>query len=137
MTLRNPQSNINRRRLRKLAGFLDHDIKDDWFDLNVIADPGFDKRKCGTAACAIGWTPSCFPRSGIELRAVEPAFAGDCDLEVWFKGLEGFAAAESFYGLDDGEACFLFEPSEYPHGKRSRHDVAKRIRDFCDGEVAP
>ena len=130
---------INKRRLRKLADFLENEVKEKWFDMRVIADQGFDVQECGTAACCLGWTPSVFPRSGVELvrNSNDPDYY---ELELRYESLEGFAAGALFYSLTEDETEYLFEPSQYPYvnGERSltRRVVVKRIRDFCDGTMA-
>ena len=130
---------INKRRLRKLADFLESEVKEKWFDMRVIADHGFDVKECGTAACCLGWTPTAFPRSGIEL--VRQGYDDNYELELHYRDEEGFAAGELFYGLSGVEALFLFEPSEYPYRNNDRdlrrRTVVKRIRDFCDRKVSP
>ena len=141
------QPTINRKRLRKLADFIETTVEEKWFDMRVIADMGFDVRQCGTAACCLGWTPNVFPRSGIKLVRVGEDGSRDepddyyYELELQYDGLEGFAAGARFYGLTMAETGFLFEPSEYPFKNDtrslSRDTVVDRIRKFCDGKVGP
>jgi len=132
---------MNRRRLRKLADFLEDHVIEKWFDMQTIADDGFDVRECGTAACCIGWTPMAFPRSGIKFNRRcynGKDETGGYDLEVVYQGHEGFPAVEAFYDLTVDEGELLFEPSNYPRRrgrKIPRKTVIKRIRDFCDGTI--
>jgi len=140
-----PTPKVDRKRLRKLADFIETQVEDKWFNMRIIADQGFDLRECGTAACCLGWTPTCFPRSGIELVRVseDRSYDGELmyELEVRYKGMEGFAAGAAFYGLTMKETGYLFEPSEYPFKNETRaldrQTVVDRIRKFCNGWVGP
>jgi hypothetical protein len=147
---------MNKKRLLKLADLLEADAKNKKgikFDLDYIAvkadvhptkemtyKPGeVVALDCGTAACAIGLAciSGAFKRSGLTYRVdeywgVEPVY-GEHD---------GWGNAErAFFGLSDGEVEFLFQTWSYPHGKTKGAEgeryVAKRIRNFVAGKVAP
>lgn len=114
---------MEKARLLKLAKFLREYVKSNWFNLSVWAEDGFVEKKCGTAACALGWAPSCFPRSGLKLM-------GKYNLIPEYNGHDGIEAGEAFFGLSSGEARYLFDPTCYPKSHRGRLYVAKRIESF-------
>lgn len=88
--------------------------------------------KCGTTACAMGHACSIpkFRQAGLKLTEIlvwmtEPMLSPE------FKGRGGFEAAEFFFGLNEDEALFLFDPDCYPAGDRTRKQtVINRIRKF-------
>ena len=105
-------------RLTKLANFLEEKVKPQWFDLGIFCSRGFEKQKCGSVACAIGWMSAAFPRSGITIHR---------GLVSW-KEYSNFEAAREFFEIDR-ELCFhLFNPMNYPSNRGARMDVVRRIR---------
>lgn len=119
---------LNKRRLLKLADFLEHEVKPHWFDLLSFASEGFLKRECGSTACALGWAPTCFPRSGLSLNQSFPAFRYTPKGGGRRHG--GYAAAEVFFGLSDEQSSYLFSPPSYEPKRRGRMAVVRRIRSF-------
>lgn len=152
---------MNKKRLLKLADLLETDANNKngiKFDLAVIAAPArnesghfgrFDQGRavemnCGTAACAVGL--ACisgeFEKSGLSYRikdsgAFVPVFRtreGKTYRDFW-------SAEMKFFGLNEPQNEFLFCAWQYPKGKTKgaigERYVAKRIRDFVAGKVAP
>lgn len=124
---------INKKRLLKLADFLEHKVKSSWFDLHSFATGGFRERKCGSTACALGWAPTCFPRSGLSLTRVSPI------LRYVYKGSHrsygGFRAAEVFFGLSFQQVLYLFSPHKYRPKRGGRMSVVRRIRSLVKSGV--
>lgn len=141
-----------KRRLLKLADLLEADAKNKKgikFDLNDwVADKEGNTRSfhnvetipinCNTKACAVGLAclSGAFKRSGLGYRI---RMTGS--LVPTFDGNDNWDAVESFFGLEEQEAFFLFRAGEYPPAKSKgalgERFVAKRIRDFVAGKVAP
>lgn len=117
---------MHRARLKKLANFLVHDVKDSWFYLGSWASAGFSEKQCGSTACALGWTPSCFPRGSMKLMnnggSPDVCFTNRKGRKFW-----GFAAANEFFDIDDEQAYQLFDPGAYDEDCDGREDVAQRI----------
>ena len=142
-------------RLLKLATFLETSVKPKAFDLNVICkinrtddygnstaasdkdvalvlkeiSKGNKKYDCGTAACAIGHMPLCFPRT-FEYKENNWGGNGYIEVENRNSGEQNFDAAKDFFNIDDTESYYLFQPDCYPHGHKSPKYVAGRIRSF-------
>ena len=137
---------MNKRRLLKLADMLDADAKNKkgiMFDLGVI---GFvhntDKVTavdCGTTACAMGLAAISgeFERAGLSYkmdgRWVVTTING--------RRLPYTRAAMKTFGISEEAAHFLFSPLRYQPEQsiaaEGERYVAKRIRDFVAGKVAP
>ena len=129
---------FQKQRLLKLADFLES-LPRGRFDLSIIAKYGDNgntpaEKGCGTAACAIGWTPVVFPRA----CTYTPALCGyERELSVVSKetGSIDFNFAEEFFGLNAAESNYLFMPDSYPESRRGKKSVAGRIRKFVAGNV--
>lgn len=122
------------KRLLFLADFLEA-LPPKSFDLQcwsnrLPTEDGKVQPRCGTTACALGWTPSIpqFFKLGARLatnRAGEvfPYLKG---------GRKGDAApkrlSRELFGLSEDDHAFLFLPSHYPTVDPSREDVSQRIR---------
>lgn len=137
---------MNKRRLLKLADLLEADAKNKKgikFDLalwGASEDGKASSISCGTTACAMGLAvlSGAFRRAGLsnfhgpDAPVITPQMPGD---------MLGMEAAESLFGITNEEACFLFLDDNYPRSKTSgaggERYVAKRIRDFVAGRVAP
>lgn len=129
---------FQKQRLLKLADFIEA-LPRGKFDLNIIAKENRDGEEpsvktCGTAACAIGWTPVVFPRA----CAYTFSLFDNSELSVQSKlsGKRDFVFAEEFFGLDCKESSYLFDPESYPSGRRGKKSVAARIRKFVAGNVS-
>ena len=140
---------MQKQRLLKLADLLEADAnnpKGMKFDLRPIAikadgrefSPGdVPKLDCGTVGCALGLAAisGAFKDKGFSFYINEFGF--------WpkYKGRAAREAAESFFGIDGNESCWLFIATSYPRhkrdGKAGELAVAKRIRDFVAGKAWP
>lgn len=141
---------MNKRRLLKLAYLLEADAKNKKgikFDLGTVGEasnwgtnefqPGMN---CGTTACAMGLAAisGAFKRSaGLSYRV--------CDTELMTtlngKRADYAIAATKVFEISEADAHFLFTSSFYANapteGAEGERYVAKRIRDFVAGKVAP
>lgn len=143
---------MNKRRLLKLADLLEADAKNRKgikFDLCYVGAPsagGTYAEKvapldCGTTACAMGLAAisGAFRRAGLSYR-IKP---GDAEIRTTINGRSvGFIqAAKRTFGITEKAAWWLFMPGAYPYGLTTgaagERYVAKRIRDFVAGKVAP
>jgi hypothetical protein len=113
-------------RLLKLANFLEHNVKPHWFDLDIIASPGFEEKECGSAACAMGWIPSAFPRSKASVRKASLTTG----YEFVYKNSVNCSGAAKFFGITIEHAEYLFWPDCYPEKRQGRMEVVKRIRKY-------
>lgn len=113
-----------KRKLRKLADFLETTVKNKWFHIDFWATGGFREKKCGSTACALGWATTCFPRSGLSLE-----WESWGTFTVKYDGLENIDVAEKFFGIDNDTAYYLFMPESYPEDERGRNDVINRLRE--------
>jgi hypothetical protein len=111
-------------RLLKLADFLDK-LPPRNFKIHnwVTGEKPPVSPTCKTAACAIGWAPVCFPRSGL-------TYEGCNTISVYFPdGSEGFEGAATFFGISYCDAKDLFSEDNYSVGARvSAKEVAARVR---------
>lgn len=121
------------RRLKKLADFL-LTIPRKKFDLAIIAKSGDhgrfpSKTECGSAACAIGWSPNVFPKDCTYIVANH--YDRNCHvMSLEDNDVENFDFAEKFFGLNMIESMYLFHPYNYPRNRRGSVSVAKRIKSF-------
>jgi hypothetical protein len=128
---------MNKRRLLKLAKFLDDNSKvigrkfcmETWA-VDQFA-PGAAKRgySCQTAACAVGWATAIpsLRRAGLRLNS---------NLEICYGGDENFPAVSKFFGIGEYEARVLFSPETYRSGVRPR-TIARVIRRFAEEKCLP
>jgi len=153
---------MNKRRLLKLADLLEADAKNKTgikFDLGLIARKAptadrpyhedFSPREpipvdCGTAACAVGLAciSGAFAKSGLSY-----SISRDNGLMPKYRRPDGktfsqwTSATTAFFGITPDECQFLFTQWRYPVGKTTgaigERYVAKRIRNFVAGKVAP
>lgn len=131
--------NFQKQRLLKLADFLEA-LPRGKFNLSIIANKNHDGEEpsvktCGTAACAIGWTPVVFPRACTYTYSL---FGDENELSVQSKASNkvDFGFAEEFFGINDDESSYLFHPESYPRGRRGKKSVTARIRKFVAGNVS-
>lgn len=151
---------MHKRRLLKLADLLEADAKNKKgikFDLSTWAAPSdsnwmsrtFDKKldtvpvDCGTTACAVGLAciSGAFKRAGLTHAYRRPWVGSGWMLQPKFDGSKDFKAVQKLFEINQQSAEFLFSASEYPddktEGAKAERFVAKRIRDFVAGKVAP
>lgn len=122
--------NSTKRKLLKLANFLERKVQEDWFNINVFAHSGFDKKECGTAACAAGWATQCFWFSGLRLK---PADGNSEEMQLHYRDREGLRAVTEFFDLTHHEASYLFHPDYYPAGgDTTKQNVIARMRNFVE-----
>ena len=122
------QKHVTKRRLLKLAAFLDTLPPEKWDFLHIITRKN-PSRTCGTVCCAIGWTPVVFPRL-IKWK----------DLFVRSKRAYEIVKEQSqrLFGLSTEQINLLFIPrvswnsesNQLPISATST-DVANHIRKFC------
>ncbi len=127
---KNPLSALTRRKLRKLANFLETHVKPDWFDLDSFATRGFTKKECGSTACALGWATVCFPKSGLSLVEGEDnwmQFRFDHNSVSDFD----FGAATNFFNITMSMALCLFDPEEYESAHSDKKEVIERLRSLA------
>ena len=141
---------MNKKRLLKLADLLEADAnnkKGIKFDINVIAckSKTYDHFKpdelpelsCGTAACAVGLAciSGAFKREGLSYFIEDDGGI----IPVFGEFRDWHCAEMEFFGLNEGESNFLFRdyPERKQRGAAGERYVAKRIRDFVAGKVAP
>lgn len=145
---------MNKRRLLKLADLLKTNAKNRKgakFDLNrwgkVSSDD--DLMSCGTTACAAGLAAisGAFKRSGLGYKLV-PRFDSGYNITITLNGkcrdhsgrVGSYHSIQEFFALSEDEADFIFLKTSYEwstKGAEGERAVAKRIRDFVSGKVAP
>lgn len=152
---------MNKRRLLKLAAFL-KELNPKLFNLGTVVgnnkkDYGYVKveklkelkalkANCGTAACAMGWTPTVFPRLvEFYIETFDDGEEGACNIalkkDTCNRGFD--TVAEILFDITSDQAEYLFNPfSNGPYnkmdsGKIKPKFVAKVIEKFVrdDGEI--
>lgn len=131
-------------RLLKLAKFLET-VPDTAFDLSRWQKRAPSKSEgkrpgdCGFAGCAVGWAAHQRMFRGLKLEddgygEIAPMYDG---LEHWLAVGKLFEISNGGYASSNRQAEHLFMGSEYPDGKATPKQVAKRIRAFVasNGEV--
>jgi len=143
------RTRTQKNRLLRLADFLENQVKDERFDLEVIAETEScqlpSQTACGTAACAIGHMPQVFPRackySDIDPNCLDEV-SEDNPVSLFVEGkkefsnYEDFRLAEEFFGLNETEGLYLFMPDSY-NIRKGRKTVARRIRKFVEEGQIP
>ncbi|HSV24349.1 MAG TPA: hypothetical protein VLJ17_15140 [Xanthobacteraceae bacterium] len=143
-----PSTAVGRRRLLKLAGMLEADAKNKngiKFDLSLWggAHRPDEPMSCATIGCAMGLAVAsgAFAKDGLQ----PPDSGGRLAPVFRSKGsqdrLYHFDAAAGLFQIERQEAKFLFGYNHYslPRsvGAHAERAVAKRIRQFVAGKVAP
>ena len=126
MIMQADKPKMRKDRLKKMADFLETQVKSKWFNLRIVASRGFSNRECGSAACVMGWTPAVFPNSGAEL--FDDNSGDDHPYDFRYNGKSDFEAAELFYGLDEKQTHWLCNPYKYTEHSRGRMSVVRRLR---------
>lgn len=148
-----PSTAVGRRRLLKLADLLEADAKNKKgikFDLGLwgrVNDVSYDDKPkvttvdCGTTACAIGLAciSGVFKKGGLSARLTTGAGNGGNHILPVYGRRNGFNAVETFFAITSRASKFLFTDADYPEttGAKGERAVAKRIRDFVSGKIAP
>ena len=126
-------------RLTKLADYLEQNVRDEWFNLQVWGDPGFERMECGTMGCAIGFYCTAFPDEGLVLRPIACGLGHqqlivttpDAMLPHWMIASDhSFKIIATHFGITYEQAIDLFSASRYSIG--SRENVIMRIRRFVN-----
>lgn len=108
---------IHKTRLRKLIAFL-RKLPRKKFDFGDVRY----EDKCGTVACAIGWTPEVFP------RLVTTGDSG-CSLELDGKRRHFADIAEGIFGIPWRYADYIFQPNT--------QDMVNIKLKPCDSDATP
>ena len=149
---------MNKRRLLKLADLLEADAKNKTgvkFNLGIVVAPSKKLPlnaktvpvSCGTQACAMGLAAitGAFKRNGLSYRTyrIDPQIDQlYVETTMYGEDVEYDEAAMELFDISSEAANFLFMPGCYPirspkKGSRGELLVAKRIRDYVAGKVAP
>lgn len=148
---------MNKRRLIRLAALLEKDAKNKTgvkFDLDRWGETEkakkFVKADCGTTACAVGLAcvSGAFKKDGLTFELDDKGFIypkmsnPNWDGIIYSQSvLSGEDAVNELFGLTKQETRFLFFSQHYPEketkGAVGELAVARRIRDFVAGKVAP
>lgn len=132
------KTHINR--LRKLGMFLITDVPKSKFDMDYIFLMDENKKltdkvsaSCGTAACAMGWATTVFPKE-LKIDSFDPMQpSGRPTIEYGIchvpSGKRDFAAAAVFFGLMMSEVSYLFG-ADANRGKSAARIGVKILR-FC------
>lgn len=126
---------MNKTRLLKLADFLETKVKREWFDMDKFIDIGFKEKKCGTKACAAGWMPSCFPRSGLEIDG----WVVNLIYTTKGKRYTNTQAVKQFFEINEDQVddLFMHGSANYSTDNPTPKEVAKVLRRFVsyDGDT--
>jgi hypothetical protein len=131
---------MNRRRLKRLISVLethnDHRLRMDfWYwqrDPVPTEGPFLKPAECRYTACALGTAAldPGFRRAG--LRLVTGPATGMRSAEVYFKGEEGYRAAQKLFDIGGDAATVLFSPLTYRHvdkrDGRAAFEVINRLQ---------
>jgi hypothetical protein len=84
---------------------------------------------CGTAACVLGAAALLpeFNKKGLKLSESET-----CSGFYYpnFRSYYSYESGEKFFGLNEKQAEYLFDPEQYKRGEAKPATVAKRIREI-------
>lgn len=123
----------HRGRLLKLASFLEK-LPPESFNIKNWVTKMPDENGCGTVACAIGWCPVVFPRSGI--RYEKSRYSTSDIVRFQNRDLIPVFGAEDFFGLNYEEVVSLFFQMGYNKPNPLAQEVAAKIRDFVTSKRA-
>lgn len=100
-------------------------------EINKLFDIASGKKlKCDSVACALGWTPTIFPKL-CEWRIQENYFKDGYETVLTTKnGHEDYNLGREIFGLNEEEVQYLFSPDYYRYDHRGPVSVANRIEDF-------
>lgn len=122
---------MQRKKLLKLADFLENVVTDSRFDLGKWQGFGDrTKHQCKTVACAFGWCPTVWPRSGLKNHSFGVTYEPNKKTSDY---CSNFEAAARFFGITLEQSRYLFSSEKYSIRYRGRISVAKRIRKFAEG----
>lgn len=130
-----------KKRLLKLADFLDKLPKSKFFFGNFIAQYGkpplealeMGEYRCGTTACAIGWSPAVFPKL---VRWIKDEESGKIVDIRTIRGQRNFMVGVELFGITERQSEFLFDPITSGLGSyATAKTVANHIRKFVKKEM--
>lgn len=131
--------------LLKLAKGLREYVQDEWFNIanwTTNSNGGKDstgefiERRCGTAACAMGWAPfllkDCLP-SHITFENCRLGVFIYIDKHRNVEKFDGFNIAVDLFQIKYTDSIYLFDALFYPNrNKTTRLEVAERIEKFVE-----
>ena len=124
-----------KRRLLKLAVFLETEVPEDLFSMDVWGHgQGRGGRlHCGTAACALGWATT-IP----QLHQAGATFAHPGADNVFSRRRCPLRVAKDVFSMNTEQFHKIFAPPDMVdlHGKRGARIVAKRIRKLVASKAA-
>lgn len=131
---------MNKRRLKTLAKFLATKVKPENFHMEAWANVIDNGRPaCGTTACALGWatTIPSFRRAGLRLTKDrhQNIYITLGDMRHSRKDHpadRSIEAAKKFFGIDTGEAEYLFTIFSLEYGEGGIENVIRRINEVID-----
>lgn len=134
-----------------MSNWLDVEYKYDWnkgeynfgTDAKIVCElqrlPENTPLHCGTAACALGWAPTFFPRSRLKLKKQYGAVFVPTYFISKNEEFEGMEAGQAMFGISEEQAHYLFDPDRYMNWrtktaieKVTPKFVAKRIRKMVE-----
>ncbi len=126
---------LTKKRLLKLADFLETKVPTKSFDLNHFVQ---QKHNCGAVCCAVGWMPACMRSPNLKIETVKDFNEGVVFPSVVFTkdGDEhrDWDAAAEFLELAPKAVDYLFNPRYYHRSRRGRLSVVDRIRRFVKND---
>jgi hypothetical protein len=135
---------MNKRRLLRLADLLEADAANKEGVKFELAGWGVNRKGgpavigCQTTACAVGLAvlSGAFKRAGLRNASAAPY-----EIVPAIGTIKGYNAVAILFEIDYLTAAWLFSEGSYPtrkqRGANAERYVAKRIRDFVAGKIAP
>lgn len=129
---------MQKKKLLKLADFLDK-LPRKKFDMSsfiIKPNDGCNKisLKCKATACAFGWCPVVFPKSGFSIKVYDKRDKSDTVVyDVVYKNKTNCHAAALFFNITFDESMDLFIPTHIVEGETPKQ-AAKRIRQFVKSD---
>jgi hypothetical protein len=123
---------VHRKRLERLAQLMEN-----WgVEKKLLVAPegkitkfNISRWHCGTAACVLG-AAAMFPEFNKQgLKLAESKTCRGFHYPI-FRGHYSYESGEKFFGLNEKQAEYLFDPAEYKSGEAKPATVAKRIREI-------
>lgn len=119
---------MNKKRLLKLADYLENKVRDDKFDLWYFAKKEIGA-KCISAACALGYCPNIF--KGVKLSWTDySTLAAVIYTDKDGVAHEDLGAGTGLFDISSDACEYLFVSGSYPERYRGRKSVARRIKTF-------
>jgi hypothetical protein len=115
-------------RIRRLADFLET-VPDKKFNMLSYAANGFTEHRCGSTACALGYSTVIFPDFPVALEPIDEEYS-DYSLRIkdwddfYNSNLDTDAYIGRFFGVSNNEYDYIFCKSE------DRRDVIRKLRNL-------